>query len=955
MKKDSRGFTLIEMMAVVIILGILLMIAVPAVNKYLANVRLEYYQKLEDSVKTAGEEYTQDKRYIRPTKLLYSTVVKIDKLEDGKYIDEVKDYLGNKCDNTDTSYSYVVVVKSGEQSYEYQTCLKCSEDEYVTDTSTKEMDLCNPAWLTNDRIEYTKPAEMGEIYAYYSTNQDDFKSQVGITYDVIKKDSAGNVLAKVENPGGDEDNIIYPDNIGSLVGQNAGSTITLQYTLPDGSKITRKAYIYKHNAPIIKITYGDNNIINGRKTGESYNNGEWSHSLKVEAKFSDLDIKEIFTKGGIQFKGLEYFDNATNEWNNTSCFVNANKLECVWTIESNFNKDKLRFRIVNNKGQVSDATSEDRLYSIKVDGEAPTCGSISGDSTTWINKTRTVSIACNDKGDSKCNRASYSLTYPTATEKNKRIGSLTIYDNAGNSTSCSANVYVDTTNPSSCTLTMKENSGAIVSSGSTKNTNVKLEVNGEDRETDASGIGRRVADAVGRNGNNYTGVTETTDFNNDTYTITPVCTDVAGNTTRGQPSTLTLDKSILITYDANTGTGNMADTVCKYNQDCQIATNTFNKPYYKIISWNTQANGKGTTYALNAKVKLTKDIKLYAQWQLNTIDITFNPNGGSGGTKNIKATYGDKMPAITLPTRVGYTFQGYFDTSATSGGTQYYNASGGSARNWDRLTPTTLYARWKANTYKITYYGNGSNSGATQTQNCTYDQNCTIKTNWFKRTGYTFIKWTTAANGSGSSYTNNQVFKYTLTNNMSLYANWAENCASANTYDEYSAWGAYGTCSKNCDSGLKYRYRTHYKKSKYTNEVCSQTTESQSASCNTQSCCSSKYISRYSNWSTSGGCSVGCGWGTQSIYRTRYYSSNYDSSVSCGSDTEWSSQSCYPGECCGVDNSYSRYCGYYWNIYGQSNTYVCKNSNGSDCYSSTDSRCRAIGRYSTYKSIKYCW
>lgn len=38
------------------------------------------------------------------------------------------------------------------------------------------------------------------------------------------------------------------------------------------------------------------------------------------------------------------------------------------------------------------------------------------------------------------------------------------------------------------------------------------------------------------------------------------------------------------------------------------------------------------------------------------------------------------MPAITVPTKTGYTFQGYYDTNAASGGTQYYTAAGASAR-----------------------------------------------------------------------------------------------------------------------------------------------------------------------------------------------------------------------------------------------------------------------------------
>lgn len=98
---------------------------------------------------------------------------------------------------------------------------------------------------------------------------------------------------------------------------------------------------------------------------------------------------------------------------------------------------------------------------------------------------------------------------------------------------------------------------------------------------------------------------------------------------------------------------------------------------------------------------------LYTKWTGRTYEVTLNDNGGSGGSGTITATYGSPMPAITLPTRTGYTFNGYW-TGKTTQSTQYYDANGNSLKNWDKAgNTTTLYALWTANTntpYVVKHY-----------------------------------------------------------------------------------------------------------------------------------------------------------------------------------------------------------------------------------------------------------
>lgn len=73
--------------------------------------------------------------------------------------------------------------------------------------------------------------------------------------------------------------------------------------------------------------------------------------------------------------------------------------------------------------------------------------------------------------------------------------------------------------------------------------------------------------------------------------------------------------------------------------------------------------------------------------------VEFDTDGGVGGTSSVLAGYWVAMPVITLPTRTGYVFGGYW-SGRNGTGTQYYTSEGTSARTWDLTSSTTLYAKW---------------------------------------------------------------------------------------------------------------------------------------------------------------------------------------------------------------------------------------------------------------------
>ena len=95
----------------------------------------------------------------------------------------------------------------------------------------------------------------------------------------------------------------------------------------------------------------------------------------------------------------------------------------------------------------------------------------------------------------------------------------------------------------------------------------------------------------------------------------------------------------------------------------------------------------------------------------NKYVVSLKYNDGTTGGETVIATYGQPMPTITVPTRPGYEFYGYFTANDYSDyydvGTRYYNSDGTSAKKWDKKRNETLYAHWKSAKYIVTFDING--------------------------------------------------------------------------------------------------------------------------------------------------------------------------------------------------------------------------------------------------------
>jgi len=236
--------------------------------------------------------------------------------------------------------------------------------------------------------------------------------------------------------------------------------------------------------------------------------------------------------------------------------------------------------------------------------------------------------------------------------------------------------------------------------------------------------------------------------------------------------------SYTVTFDRQSGTGGSASVSATYGSAMPAATAPARTGYTFGGYWDAASGG--TQYYSAAMASLRTWDKaaattLYARWTANSYTVTFDRQSGTGGSASVSATYASAMPAATAPARTGYAFDGYWD--ATSGGTQYYSAAMASLRAWDKTAATTLYARWTANSYTVTYNGNGSTDGTTANSPHTYGTASPLTLYGFTRPGFAFSGWNTAADGSGTAYTDGaSVLNLTTVNavTVTLYAQWVE-------------------------------------------------------------------------------------------------------------------------------------------------------------------------------------
>ena len=166
---QKKGFTLIEVIAVIIIIGILALVTVPAVARYITSTRNKNYLAYEENLVVAAQNKVttcvseNDISCNLPDKD-EKTVFYMNELVSEGYIDEFKDPENDGF--CKANESYVEVTNSGSADFSYNVCLKCNNyategegcSEKTDTTEDNDKPVCgeivgeSTRWTNQDRV-----------------------------------------------------------------------------------------------------------------------------------------------------------------------------------------------------------------------------------------------------------------------------------------------------------------------------------------------------------------------------------------------------------------------------------------------------------------------------------------------------------------------------------------------------------------------------------------------------------------------------------------------------------------------------------------------------------------------------------------------------------------------------------------------------------------------------------
>ena len=407
MNKNKKGFTLVELLATIVIMAIITTLAVNGYKGISVGIKQQAYENLKKYIETKAEEYANDTGNL---------LTNVGELVKKGYI-EADDEEGNVKNPIDGSILNCHLVNiTQEQQNLYGTYIDEEECD-LGKLTIKNLNLKVEAYTTEDNI----------------TKQE-----------------------KIEDSRWVNKNILLEATLGEKINESDVEGIRWESNIEKKEEKVNNDF-NKHNTYVVKAQ----EIVNTTyfvtllmKDGKSYQASivvridkqrpvvyevtvekaeEWTNSEKkitvTAGDGSGSGIAGYYVGENKNCKAVEYDPKEENTYETTR--GNGTYYVCV--------KDKA--------GNLSEDESSRKIVVEKIDQEAPSC-TWEGESQVWTNQGRTIQLKCNDT-KSGCVKEIVNLKNYSETIKTEDWN-YEIRDNAGNTTICNktVDIYVDKEIPS---------------------------------------------------------------------------------------------------------------------------------------------------------------------------------------------------------------------------------------------------------------------------------------------------------------------------------------------------------------------------------------------------------------------------------------------------------------------------------------------------------------------------
>ena len=757
-KLNNSAFTLVEVIATVVILGIILIIILTGYTKYVKNSKTKYDSEQTNLFIQAGKDYFNDNRNFLPTDKGKKSCVTLKTLIENKYIGKIYDSDKKPYSNDSkvcavkvslTKYSYTgKLLHYGETETEYEqgfhpknftisfTSSKQGEKNIVKMTIESEYKITSYKYIIH-KVTTEEGNETDKTVLVKGPISVSEKDKVSVD---IKLDNTGTYYIQAESYNEKNQRVVakstnFTQNVTKMDCSNSVSVTegTTNWTNKDiRNKINVNSDTVKYYYFTVKNSYNDYIVEDTRQINTSDSNGVFYHNITA----SDGETKNVY------YEIIPYDKNGKNN----NCVIRT----------SNFKIDKVK----------------------------PTC-QVKSSNTEWTNQNVTVNAQCQDR-DSKCIQS----------EKVKVINSdhvgeyvVTFNDNAGNTVNCESQyIKVDKTAPSV----------NVTTTNNFKSTTQKATL----KCSDNNGIiGYYFGTTAPTSSTTYNTVTSTKDLSieetinsNGKYYF--YCKDVAGNS-KGATKEY-INYTVNNMYQNQTGSTYTIGNYTQSSNNTYIISKGTTLPLTEIYTIPTGSNpnrfvgitnGNPSTTAVTpstASIVLNEEMTFTTWFTRNVMYFKYKTNGGTIQKTTHNAdnttTYNwgvDNNGYITLNNSNNFTNYRYGTTSINlydynnrnamyiyktgyttttnqewicesgckennqvfSHGALTYSSSNDICNAENSDCTAVVKVNWKRQTYNINYELNGGTNNSSNPINYNVDSN-NITINSPTRGDYTFEGWT---------------------------------------------------------------------------------------------------------------------------------------------------------------------------------------------------------------------